>query len=129
MTIYEKISKGVYSAAQNYPDRPIKPEILRRKVGELTDNELSKIAQLREEYRVAEEKYSEALAAYRQKENELLNQFRIDLLADNGMADDSQFGNEMYRLAWAEGHSGGLYEVVNYFTDLLPLYHLYVAKD
>ena len=60
---------------------------------------------------------------------ELNDQFVKDLHAYYGVDMADPFAQKMYQLAYESGHSAGHSEVANYFSDLVPLWELYVTKD
>lgn len=73
------------------------------------------------EKQVDENGYRAARDAYRTKERSLLNEFRDDLLAANGLTAGNPKAIKAYDIAWNERHSNGLGEVVDLFEDLAQL--------
>ena len=68
-----------------------------------------------------EEPYREAMRAYKNEENRLLNSFREDLLEELGITNHPKAELLMSK-AWEHGHSGGYNDVVYWaweFVDFL----------
>ena len=59
-------------------------------------------------------------AAYKANDEALLAKFKYDLLAEHGLLEHPK-ADRAYALAWDEGHSSGLEEIVNYFEGYADL--------
>jgi hypothetical protein len=62
--------------------------------------------------------------AYYKDSSKLQNQFISDMFAENSIPKDSEMGQKMYSISYDLGHSGGISEVYNYFSDLTDLYEI-----
>lgn len=69
---------------------------------------------------VNEEAFKIARAEYGRHEAALRERFVVDLLKDNGVA-DNEFTRALYGIAWDQSHSSGLHEVESTFGDLCHL--------
>lgn len=58
--------------------------------------------------------------AYRKSEDDGLKQFEKDLAEDFGVSSHPN-KDKLYSLAWNYGHSSGLMEVYNYYSELVEL--------
>ena len=68
-----------------------------------------------EEKVVDKEGYDAAMKVYRAEDNRLFNQFKEDVLEENGLTNHPK-AMKVFALAWEEGHSSG-YENVAYYVD------------
>ena len=60
--------------------------------------------------------------AYREEENRLTVQFRLDLEEENGTGGLSKGKRDaLWAKAWADGHASGLSEVAIHYSDLAEL--------
>lgn len=57
---------------------------------------------------------------YSKDEGRLCEVFRLDLLEENGVSYHPK-ADKVWQLAWAHGHSAGLYEVLYYFEEFVEL--------
>lgn len=59
----------------------------------------------------------EANKAYHEEERRLMEEFKKDLFADLGIV-GNQKAEQLYSIAWAEGHANGFHSVY-YYADLM----------
>lgn len=67
-----------------------------------------------------EEEYKKANDAYNKENARLFEEFKKDLFADLGIADNPK-AEKLFSIAWDKGHSGGYSEVYNEALDLVDL--------
>lgn len=103
-----------------YPDKPKKPEILKKAVEELTDEQLMNVASIRRDYTAQLERYLRARDDYHENENLLHNQFYSDLKKEHGIM-DADLHQRIYDYAWAEGHSEGLERVAAIYEEIVGI--------
>jgi hypothetical protein len=106
--------------ADSYPDRPEKPAILSKKVGDLTDDELASVAKVKKTYDTAKAEYDATIAERRELDGGLTLAFRRDLEAYHGTTDNPK-KDRLWSIAWDQGHSSGLGEVASYYDDMVDL--------
>jgi hypothetical protein len=114
-----------YKVKTAYPERPVKPAVLKKQVSDLTQAEISNLAVVMACWEDAQKQYVEKVAAYRQEENRLLNCFWNDLYVEAGVNRSDPFVQRMATIAWDRGHSAGFSEVAAEFEALMPLYEIY----
>lgn len=62
--------------------------------------------------------------AYYEDSEKLHQQFISDMFSEQGIPEDSEMGKKMHSIAYDQGHSGGLSEVYNYFSEMAELYDI-----
>lgn len=127
-SVREKILDGSYDATDIYPQQCLKPSVLAKQADKLTDAEIASLPAVRAQWAATKAEYNRRVEEYQKRHSELLETFRRDLFAENGIPADSKFGGEMYALAWSQGHAGGYDEIMTAFVGLLPLWELYRDK-
>jgi hypothetical protein len=65
--------------------------------------------------------YNEDIKSWRDKENLLLNKFKEDLEEEFGTQNWDK-KDKAYALAWQEGHSYGLSEILYHYTDYVDTF-------
>ena len=126
--IYQKINNDKYKVKMEYPSKPQKPQVLLKRVPDLSDDEIRQIPDLRKRHEEEMKEYVEATKAWRAEESRLHDEFYKDLCEDFGVPHEDEFVQAMYGRAWQEGHSGGFGDVVSSFSDLMRLCELYDKK-
>lgn len=120
MTVVIKIENGEYKSKVKYPSRVNEKEV-RSKVYE---SFVGTYAQIEEEAKkqiaIAIEKNHAEMNAYRKSEDDGLKQFKEDLAEEFGVSSHPK-KDKLYSLAWEYGHSSGLMEVYNYYSELVEL--------
>lgn len=66
------------------------------------------------------DKFNNAKSEYHKAENVKYNEFKHDLIEENGLQDNPK-ADLLYEKAWSLGHSSGLQEVIYYFKELMEL--------
>src|SRR4051812_28751779 len=122
LSVHERIRRGDYNTPLPYPDHVPKPAILFRSADNLTAAELASIPQIQADYEAAKKKRVTLIEAYRVAGAEADVCFWADVFAEHGMDPQDPFVQEMKRLAWDNGHSNGLAEVLMHFEELTTLY-------
>lgn len=118
MSLKEKIDAGYYNYVHH--KRPEMPAVLKKNVGLLTPEEISSLAEIRNDY-------DEKIAAHKNKlllENEnyrkRLDEFRADLANEFGMTGHPK-EEKVWELSWEDGHSAGYDEVALYYEKYAEL--------
>lgn len=106
--------------ADSYPDRPEKPAVLSKKVGDLTDDELANVRKVKEIYESAKVAFDGEIVIWRELDGGLTQAFRRDLEAYHGTTDNPK-KDRLWSIAWEQGHSAGLNEVASYYEDMVDL--------
>ena len=127
ISVRDKIRSGQYTVKGDLT-RPQKPALLRMSVDDMNIDQLKQLVDVKIAYDKAMTDHQEQLKTYRQKLAAQEQQFHQDLLKENGIPANCEFGARMFGLAWESGHSAGYEEIVSHFEDLLPLYELYKKK-
>ena len=116
MSTYQKFLDGAYTNAAPYPKKPVEPTMLRKRARELTEDELRSVAEVTRAYDDSKAAYEAARREYSTENGRL----QADLEAEYGVT-----GNPKAELLWSKaydrGHSGGMGEVINVWTDLVDL--------
>jgi hypothetical protein len=120
----ERVSRGFYEPKPTYPERPHKPELLRKRIEELDDVELAVARETRDAYQQAESDFRAAQQAYREEEARCRQAFEADLCRYSGLAYSHPYTTRALALAWDEGHASGLSDVVQCFDKYLELWDL-----
>ncbi len=99
-----------------YPDSPVKPYMTKTH----TAAQAKEYAEKLEQYESEMPSYKSGKDAYYREEQLLLLEFKTDLFEKHGVTDNPKREN-CYSIAWERGHSSGLGEVMNYFSDFVEL--------
>ncbi len=116
MSVWEKLAAGLYKNQDVYPDCPKKPVLAKN----ATPAEHRTYADELEKYEALLASYKQACAAYNTRTSELEAEFQTDLEAYYEMSGHPKSGL-LYWKAYERGHSGGMEEVANVYSDLVEL--------
>ena len=120
MSTYQKFIDGVYTNGAPYPVKPVEPSVLRKRARDLTNDELATLVEVTSIYDDAKLAYDEARRAHNAESGRLTALLQADLEAEYGVT-----GHPKAELLWSKaydrGHSGGMGEVINVWTDLVDL--------
>ena len=114
--LWSRLESDDYRNRQPLPLRPVRP-VLRPDAGPA---EFRAHADLLESYDERMTVYRDELAAYNAASVALEAEFRQDLEQEHGMTDHPR-ADLLYGKSWARGHSGGLVEIANVYSDLVEL--------
>jgi hypothetical protein len=128
MTLYEKIAADHYRPQGIYPRKPERPDVLVKRVVDLTADEMGGLVAVKAEYESRMAEYKRSVEEWNREEARLREQFWADLRADNGVYGDDPFVQQTESMAWDRGHSAGMGEVAAEFGNLMPLFELYAAQ-
>ncbi len=103
-----------------YPSRPVRPEILGKKISDVSVDDLAAAMAAKTEYDLAMAAYDEAKKAYNADEARLEAEFKSALEVDHGISGHPN-ADKLYSIAWSYGHSAGLGEVVTHYNELADL--------
>lgn len=114
--IWKNLQNEVYVNKNVYPVRPLKPQIA------LTASpiEFRNHADLLDKYDEQMTAFRVELAHYHAVSAALESEFKSDLEVYFGVIDNPKC-DLLYHKAWEHGHSAGLYEVANVYSDLVEL--------
>lgn len=121
MDIYELIRNGSFTTKMAYPTRIVMPPALNKKASDLTEEEVWQLREARAEHAAKVEQYKKDVDAYNREEVRLHKEFEIALAEECGISADHEFYKALYAVAWQQGHSGGLGDVVSAMMDLQEL--------
>ncbi len=117
---YDKYLAGEYTTKLVYPSKPVEPTVLRKRARELTEAELSSLAEVTRTHDAAKAAYEVARREYGLDSGRLTALLQSDLEAEYGVT-----GHPKAELLWSKayerGHSAGMGEVINVWTDLVEL--------
>lgn len=65
-------------------------------------------------------RYTVAKLKYRHDNAEMIKKLKQDIIEEAGVVDNPK-ANDLWDIAWDQGHSSGLNEVYNYFFDYLKI--------
>ena len=119
MDILEKIDSGYYTSP--YIKRPVKPEVLRKRVSELTADEAECVANALSDYNAKMLAYKSAAMESSRRQQELHAEFKRDALEYVGLLDHPKAA-AIADFAWSEKHSSSYTEVIMFLNDLSRLF-------
>ena len=106
----------IYKTKVPYPDKPAKPFLSRNATVAQCREHVVKM----EQYGTDRAIYLGQLKLYHDDVNRLELQFKQDAIRDVGL-DGHEKADAAFSLAWAEGHSAGLYNVYDFLVKLADL--------
>lgn len=116
MNVWDKLNEGVYQNKGAYPQKPQKPYLVK----DATPAQIRAYADQMELHDIHMKEYREAVNHYNSRTRQLEDVFRADLEAEFDMVGHDK-ADLLYSKAWQMGHSGGMQEVANYYSDLVEL--------
>lgn len=117
LTLRDRINAGEFENTVAYPNRVKEPEILKKTVKDLTDEEIASIPAVRAAYAADKAEYDAGLRQYQAGEGRAQSAFREAIKAEFGYANHPK-EHLLWQKAWERGHSSGLTEVVWHYEDL-----------
>lgn len=120
MSVYEAVNAGEYKPTMPLPARVEKPAILRKRVDELSHDDMMEAVRAKAKYEADVASYTTAMEAYRKESGELEIKFQRDLEVENGVSGHPRAGL-LYQLAYDRGHSSGMGEVALYYSEMADL--------
>jgi hypothetical protein len=108
-----------YKNTLPYPEAPKKPDILRKSVGELTDEELKNVRGIKRQYEQAKIAYDEARKAYGKEDGRLYEKFYNDIRREFDI--DPDLHSRIFAYAWDKGHSSGYHEVYQVYEEIVDV--------
>ncbi|AKE44674.1 hypothetical protein AU106_gp043 [Sinorhizobium phage phiM9] len=115
-SVRNKIINGDYKNKLPYPEKPMKPFLPSKH----TSAEAKEYVKLLEEYEVLKEAWQNKVDVYNEETRELAVKFQEDLEAEFGMTGHPKAA-KLFGKAWEHGHSGGLLEIHNWYSNLYEL--------
>lgn len=116
MSVWEKLEANAYRNPEPYPQTPRKPRL----AVNATPAEVRDYADQLEAYDEAMKHHRALLAAYYARAAALEAEFRHDLEVEYHMVGHDK-ADLLYSKAYELGHSGGIQEVANCYSDLVEL--------
>lgn len=116
MNVWEKLKANAYRNPEPYPQAPRKP-LLNVKA---TSAQVRAYADELDTYDELMRVYRELVAAYNARSVALEAEFQHDLEVEYGMVSHPKAAL-LYGKAYQMGHSGGMHEVANHYSDLVEL--------
>ncbi len=120
MDVLSNIRNGVYKSKIPYPEPVWKPEILSKKVGNLTAEEILCIPKIMKEYQDALDNHKNTYNLIREENGKLENQFWRDIAEEFGVTNNPK-KNMLMEIAYDMGHSAGYDEIYSYYSQLVEL--------
>jgi len=117
MDFNDKLKNNEYRTKLEYPRNSLSRPTLKPGA---TPDEIRAFADLTEAYNAEKIKVEEARKVYRDDEQRLQDLFVKELFEYHGVTDHPKVW-KAYHLAYEYGHSAGMAEVANYFSDLVEL--------
>jgi hypothetical protein len=102
---------------QDYPIRPVKPYLKR---GTETAATVREYADALAAFETNMVEYNRLITIFNTKQRELDAKFKVDVLAEYGLTGNPK-ANDVFELAWEEGHSSGYSEVMLWVCKLASL--------
>lgn len=121
MDIRQKIRSGHYSNKVDIRRPREMPALLRKKVSDLTADELAVAPKVKEDYEKTISAHKQSQREYSRERDRIHDEFKSDLCQEYYIDPKSKLGNELFKLAWERGHSAGYNEVVSEFESLMPI--------
>jgi hypothetical protein len=116
-----RLTGGAYQMPlDSYPHEPVEPEVMQKRVSELTDDELRSLVAVKVEYEGAQQAFETDRTEYHGLEGKLRAAFRRDLEAFYGMTDHPK-ADRLFGTAWEYGHSGGPREIALHYNKFFDL--------
>lgn len=120
MSTYQNYIDGKYTNTAPYPTKPVEPAVLRKRARELTNEELSSLAEITRAYDDAKAAYETSRREHSTESGRLTALLQADLEAEYGVT-----GHPKAALLWSKaydrGHGSGMGEVISVWTDLVEL--------
>lgn len=116
MNVWDKLSANAYRNLEPVPESPRKPRLM----PDATPVQVRAYADALEAYDAAKKTHREQMAAYYARSTALEAEFRHDLEVEYDMVGHPK-ADLLYAKAYELGHSGGMQEVANYYSDLVEL--------
>ena len=120
MSTYQNFIDGKYTNTAPYPTKPVEPAVLRKRARELTNDELTSLAEVTRAYDDAKAAYDAARREHGAESGRLTALLQADLEAEYGVT-----GHPKAELLWSKaydrGHSSGMGEVISVWVDLVEL--------
>lgn len=120
MNTYQKFLAGEYTNKATYPSKPAEPAVLRKRAKELTDDEVATLGEVSRAYDEAKATYEADRRNYGTESGRLTTLLQADLEAEYGVTGHPK-ANLLWEKAYDRGHSAGMGEVINVWTDLVDL--------
>lgn len=121
-TFSEKLASGYFDSRDLvYPNRPSKPEILRKPIApeNLTSEILEQVKTAQAEYAVALAAYEQAIAERRAISEKRLEEYRAGLPVENGIEHlPKAIEQRIYGKAYEDGHAYGYGEIATHYADI-----------
>jgi len=117
---YTKLRAGYYNTSLPYPSKPKEPAVFRKAAVTLTPDELANFGATKTAYDAEVEAHKTAKAAYYADASRLHDEYRKDMAEYNGLTGHPK-ESKVYDLAWDHGHSSGIAEVANYYSEYADL--------
>lgn len=122
MDIFAKIASGGYTVVGLiHIQKPSKPTILYRKIGEMTPAQINEAVKAKEEYDARMEDFRANAQYWRDATAKMNVQFYHDIAEEHNLHPLNPKFAKLYDIAWDMGHSAGYSEIYNYVLRLLPL--------
>lgn len=112
----DRINSGEFENKTEFPTRPTKPRL----VSNATAAQARAYADALDLYEHTERVYRAGVTAYRKAENEAVARFEEALADEFGLTNHPK-RNKVWNMAWENGHSCGLTEVLGYYEDYADL--------
>lgn len=116
-----------------YPPVPQKPDILRKKIEDLTPEQCKIAIDAKIQYDQEYSKYKEQLALVRHnnviKESKYIEQCWKCIKDENGISESEEnhpLVKWIANKAWEDGHAHGMGEVAIHFSDLMEAYNIHL---
>lgn len=129
MNVHDKLAAGAYKSKLPYPNRPARPEppeLLLKRVVDLTDAEFERVGHVRhlwQQLAAHEATLAEVTRAqdfHHEDTLRLQQEFRRDLEEYHGMTGHPR-ATELYDKAWYNGHADGLAAIAAEYGELVDL--------
>lgn len=118
MDVWEKLETNAYRNPDPMPQKPRKPMLTFATVESST--QVREYADRLDEYEILMKSHREVMASYNARSAALEAEFRHDLEVYFGMVGHPK-ADLLYHKAYERGHSGGMQEVANHYSDLVDL--------
>ena len=120
MSTYQKFQDGEYTNKTPYPTKPVEPAVLRKRAKELTNDELTSLAEITRAYDDAKAAYEVARREHGAENGRLTALLQADLEAEYGVTGHPKAAM-LWSKAYDRGHAYGMGEVISVWTDLVEL--------
>ncbi len=120
MGMYENIENGKYKNTKPYPDRPKQDPILKKTIGELSLEEITKAKDKQSQYEEEKKNYTKLVDEWRKEEGRMNSLFFDDCAKEEGIENHPKRSSVEVK-AWEHGHASGYGDIWYWYKEFAEL--------